>query len=64
MDALIAHSKLPMDQRDHAEIDMIMLFDHEEIGSMSAQGADSNMAVEITQRVFGALTPFNNEQYF
>lgn len=64
LDALVQRSKVPLDQRDNAEIDMIMLFDHEEIGSQSAQGADSNMAVEITQRIFGALTPFNQEEYF
>ena len=29
---------------DNAEVSIIMLFDHEEIGSQSAQGADSNMA--------------------
>lgn len=64
LDALIQRSKVPMAERDHAEIDMIMLFDHEEVGSQSAQGADSNMAVEITQRVFGALTPFDQELYY
>lgn len=37
---------------DNSEISMIMLFDHEEIGSQSAQGADSNMAAEITHRIF------------
>ena len=36
---------------------MIMLFDHEEVGSQSAQGADSNMLVEVTQRVSLALRP-------
>lgn len=64
LDALVQRSKVPLEQRDTAEVDMIMLFDHEEIGSQSAQGADSNMAVEITQRVFGALTPFDQEKYF
>lgn len=29
--------------KDNKEISMIMLFDHEEIGSCSAQGADSNL---------------------
>ena len=48
LDALIERSKIPIEQRDNAEIDMIMLFDHEEIGSCSAQGADSNMLVECT----------------
>lgn len=38
---------------------MITLFDHEEVGSQSAQGADSNMVNEITTRIsecFGAKT--------
>ena len=48
LDALIQRSKIPAEQRDNAEIDMIMLFDHEEVGSQSAQGADSNMAVEVS----------------
>jgi aspartyl aminopeptidase len=33
LDAIIEHSKIDIAQRDHAEIDMIMLFDHEEVGS-------------------------------
>ena len=48
LDALVQRSKVPLDQRDNSEVDIIMLFDHEEIGSQSAQGADSNMAVEVT----------------
>ena len=64
LDALIQRSKVPVAERDHSEIDMIMLFDHEEVGSQSAQGADSNMAVEITQRIFGGLTPFDQELYY
>ena len=36
LDALIERSKIPIEQRDNAEIDMIMLFDHEEVGSTSA----------------------------
>ena len=48
LDALISRSKIPLEQRDTSEVDMIMLFDHEEIGSQSAQGADSNMLVEVT----------------
>ena len=55
LDAIIEHSKAEAARRDHSEIDMIMLFDHEEVGSQSAQGADSNMAVEITQRIFEGL---------
>ena len=33
LDALIQRSKVPLDQRQNGEIDLIMLFDHEEIGS-------------------------------
>lgn len=33
LDALIAHAKVAPEERNHAEIDMIMLFDHEEVGS-------------------------------
>jgi aspartyl aminopeptidase len=52
LDALVDHSKHEAKERDHSEIDMILLFDHEEVGSQSTQGADSNMAAEITQRIF------------
>jgi len=55
LDAIIEYAKKDQTTRNHAEIDMIILFDHEEIGSCSAQGADSNMAVEITQRVFNSF---------
>lgn len=50
----------------NAEVSMIMLFDHEEVGSQSAQGADSNMAVEATQRIFEAVgsTPRPQSEYF
>ena len=50
LDALLAHKENP--DRSHSEIDMVMLFDHEEVGSTSAQGADSNMAQEITERIY------------
>jgi aspartyl aminopeptidase len=36
LDALVEHMKIPAEKRDHAEVDMILLFDHEEIGSKSA----------------------------
>ena len=46
-------------------MDLIMLFDHEEIGSQSAQGADSNMAVEVTQRLFKSFGGnYPDEDYF
>jgi aspartyl aminopeptidase len=54
LDAIIESNKTV---HDNAEVSMIMLFDHEEIGSQSAQGADSNMAAEITQRIFESLNP-------
>jgi len=42
---------------------MLMLFDHEEIGSSSAQGADSNILVETTQRISNLLGS-SQEDYF
>jgi aspartyl aminopeptidase len=41
---------------------MIMLFDHEEVGSQSAQGADSNMAVEATTRIFESVALEGSKQ--
>lgn len=42
-----------------------MLFDHEEIGSTSAQGADSNMLVETTERILSAILPeAKKEDYY
>ena len=68
LDAMVQRSKIPLDQRDNSEVEMIMLFDHEEIGSQSAQGADSNMVVESTQRIFNGLScapgEFNWENYY
>lgn len=37
-----------------------MLFDHEEVGSTSAQGADSNMIAEVTHRIHESLARSNN----
>mmetsp|Transcript_7161 Transcript_7161/g.5136 ORF Transcript_7161/g.5136 Transcript_7161/m.5136 type:complete len:245 (+) Transcript_7161:401-1135(+) len=65
LDAIIRHSKEDLKEaHDNAEIDLIMLFDHEEIGSTSATGADSNMAVEITQRIFNCLSNHSQEDYY
>lgn len=63
IDSLIeSHHK---SSKDNAEVSMLMLFDHEEIGSQSMQGADSNMLVEVTERVFGSVYPkFTKEDYF
>ena len=42
-----------------------MLFDHEEIGSTSAQGADSNMVVEACERiVWGTKPDSTKEDYY
>jgi len=43
---------------------MIILFDHEEIGSRSAQGADSNIAKEITTRISEQLGGKTQEDHF
>lgn len=47
--ALIERAKTPSEGGD---IDMIVLFDHEEIGSVSAHGADSTIFKEAMERVF------------
>ena len=41
---------------------MIMLFDHEEVGSQSAQGADSNMISEVTERIHESLARVSNDK--
>lgn len=43
---------------------MIILFDHEEVGSTSAQGADSNIAKEITTRISENLGGKTSEDHF
>ncbi|TNV81950.1 hypothetical protein FGO68_gene5546 [Halteria grandinella] len=55
---------------NHAgEVNMVCLFDHEEVGSQSAQGADSNMLAEVTQRVHDGVAraegkPVNLQDYY
>lgn len=53
------------ENKDNNEISMIMLFDHEEVGSQSAQGADSNIIVEATERISFNLNPaLPKEDYY
>ena len=63
LDALVDYSK--NGNKDNSEVSMIMLFDHEEIGSTSAVGADSNMVVESTERILaGAIPSHTREDYY
>lgn len=65
LDAIIKHSKKDVKTaRNHSEVDMIILFDHEEVGSQSAQGADSNMANEILTRLSECLGAKTSEDHF
>lgn len=41
-----------------------ILFDHEEIGSQSAQGADSSIVESIFRRTLGALADCSQETYY
>ena len=62
LDSLIENSKL---DRDNKEISMIMLFDHEEIGSRSQTGADSNMLSEVSERIVNAcFKEASKEDYY
>lgn len=66
LDSIIEVSK-KTETLENGEVSMIMLFDHEEVGSQSAQGADSNMAAEITQRIFESLSqnsPMSMSEYY
>jgi aspartyl aminopeptidase len=62
LDSLIDYSKETHDDKEAA---MIMLFDHEEVGSCSATGADSNMVGETVERVLmGTVTNHTKEDYY
>jgi len=63
LDALIDYHKTG--DKDNTEVSMCMLFDHEEVGSTSAQGADSNLVVEATERISSCLKPtMTKEDYY
>jgi len=63
LDAIIDYHKTG--SKDNAEVSMCMLFDHEEVGSKSAQGADSNMVTEVTERITECLNPkLSKENYY
>jgi len=63
LDALITHHQ--SGSKDNADVSIIMLFDHEEIGSKSGQGADSNMLVETAERIFfGLRAEATREDYY
>ena len=63
VDSIIEYAK--EGDKENAEVSMIMLFDHEEIGSESMQGANSNMLVEVTERIFGSVKPdYKKDDYF
>lgn len=50
---------------DNNECSVLLLFDNEEIGSQSAQGADSNMVCEVTERIFSLIKPsYTKDDYF
>jgi aspartyl aminopeptidase len=54
-----------MTNLENAEVTLLMNFDHEEIGSLSAQGADSNLAAEVTERIYSLLKPaYTREDYW
>lgn len=42
-------------------VDVVCLFDHEEIGSKSAQGADSPILAKTMERIFNVLTAENKD---
>jgi aspartyl aminopeptidase len=49
--ALIESASSPSALKDDSTIRLISLFDHEEIGSTSAQGAQSNLLPAIIRRL-------------
>ena len=64
--SLIALDALIDSKQPHLDsgVSMVMLFDHEEVGSQSAQGADSNMAAEVTQRIHESLDGGGMSEYY
>jgi aspartyl aminopeptidase len=62
LDSLIDYSK---ETHEDKQVAMIMLFDHEEVGSCSATGADSNMVGETIERVcIGTVANSTKEDYY
>ena len=49
MDAIIEEAK---DPSNNSNVSLLALFDHEEVGSSSAQGADSSLIPDTLQRIF------------
>mmetsp|Transcript_2158 Transcript_2158/g.2929 ORF Transcript_2158/g.2929 Transcript_2158/m.2929 type:complete len:488 (-) Transcript_2158:27-1490(-) len=56
IESLIAHSSSDLMELDE-DISLVCLFDHEEVGSSSAQGAGSPIMVEAIRRISTALSP-------
>lgn len=52
------------DNLDNAEVAILMNFDNEEIGSQSAQGADSNFVAEVTERIYSLVKPAHTREDF
>ncbi len=58
-----ALSAITSAQKGNEHIDMIALFDHEEIGSVSSTGADSSVLKDICHRIWNALK-LGHEEFF
>lgn len=46
---------------DNSWINLICLFDHEECGSQSAQGANANLLPGALKRIFNSVNPKENQ---